>query len=224
MAETAGRALVLVGSGRYADPWHPFAETGSIVAEILGERGWQVEVSDDVDAGMASLDGFDLVAVNAGDPWREGDRGAVPAAAEGFAAALDRGIGVLALHAAVSSLRDYPEWAPAVGAMWVPTLSLHPDAGEMTVQVEPDIVPSEIPTRFHLHDERYCALQRLGRRTVVAWHEGDGTGTQEAAAWVREHGAARVAVDVLGHDARSFDSAAHRTLVAGLAAWAVAAR
>lgn len=224
MADTAKKALVLIGSGRYADPWHPFDETGRIVADILAERDWQVEVSDDVDTGMASLDGFDLVAVNAGDPWRDGHRGAVPAAAEGFASALERGIGVLAVHAAVSSLRDYPEWAPALGAMWVPTLSFHPDAGEMTVQVEPDVVPAEVPTRFHLHDERYCALQRLGRRTVVAWHEGDEGGTQEAAAWVREHGNARVAVDVLGHDARSFDSAAHRTLVAGLAAWTVASR
>ncbi len=218
----AHRALVLTGSGRYADPWHPFAETGSRVADILIRREWDVDVSDDVDGGMASLEGYDLVAVSAGDPWRGGERGAPPASVEGFAAALERGIGVLALHAAVSSLRDYPEWAPAIGAMWVPGLSFHPDAGEMTVQVEPDVVPAEVPTTFHVHDERYCALQRLGRRTVVAWHEGDGA--KEPAAWVREHGAARIAVDVLGHDSRSFDASGHRTLVAALAAWAVDGR
>lgn len=214
------RALVLTGSGRYADPWHPFAETGARLAEVLTEHGWAVEVSDDVDTGMTRLDGIDLVAVNAGDPWRDGSRGAPPASVQGFASALERGIGVLALHAAVSSLRDYPEWASALGAMWVPTLSFHPEAGETVIQVEPDTVPAEVPSTFHVHDERYCALQRLGGRTVVAWHEGDGA--KEAAAWVREHGNARVAVDVLGHDARSFDASGHRTLVAALAAWAVA--
>lgn len=218
----AHRALVLTGSGRYADPWHPFAEVGAQVADILRERGWEVAVSDDVDDGMAHLDGYDLVAVCAGDPWRGGSRGAPPASVAGFAAALERGIGVLAVHAAVSSLRDYPEWAPALGAMWVPGLSYHPEAGEMTVQVEPDTVPAEVPTTFHTHDERYCALQRLGHRTVVAWHEGDGA--KEAAAWVREHEGGRIAVDVLGHDARAFESSGHRTLVAALAAWAVAAR
>ncbi|GLJ80571.1 ThuA domain-containing protein [Microbacterium imperiale] len=214
------RALVLTGSGRYADPWHPFAEVGAEVADILRHRGWDVAVSDDVDQGMANLDGYDLVAVCAGDPWREGTRGAPPAAVAGFAAALERGIGVLAMHSAVSSLRDYPEWASALGAIWLPELSYHPEAGEMTVQVEPDAVPAEVPVTFHTHDERYCALQRLGHRTVVAWHEGDGA--KEAAAWVREFGGGRIAVDVLGHDARALETSGHRSLIAALAAWAVA--
>lgn len=219
----AHRALVLTGSGRYADPWHPFAEVGAEVADILRHRDWDVAVSDDVDQGMANLDGYDLVAVCAGDPWRGGSsltRGAPPSSVAGFAAALERGIGVLAVHSAVSSLRDYPEWAPALGAIWLPELSFHPEVGEMTVQVEPDAVPVEVPTTFHTHDERYCALQRLGQRTVVAWHEGDGA--KEAAAWVREYGGGRIAVDVLGHDARAFEASGHRTLVAALAAWAVA--
>ena len=213
------RAVIASGTGRYADPWHPFPKTSPIVAGILRDAGFDVEVDTDVDHAVAHLDGVDLLVVNAGDPWRDHDGSDATPATDAFAAALGRGIGVLALHCAVASLRDYPEWAPAVGAMWVPGLSYHPPADATSVTVH--CLPGDPePSTFELFDERYCRLQRLGRWSVVAEHAGDGA--PEPAAWLREVGASRIAVDVLGHDERSYESAGHRALVARLALWAAA--
>lgn len=210
------RTVILSGAGRYADPWHPFAETSARLAAILQEIGHDVTVRQDVDAAMASLADADLVVVNAGDPWRGGERGVDAAAIAAFDAALDRGVGVLAMHCAVASLRDYPRWAGAIGAVWLPTLSFHPPFGRVVVDAR-DGVP------FTVEDERYCALQATGDRDVVAWHEGDA-GHREPTAWRRTVGPSRVAVDVLGHDARSYDAPGHAALVADLAAWATATR
>lgn len=222
------RALIASGSGRYADPWHPFSATSPLIAQILTDAGLDVSIDHDVDRAMVALDGVDLLVVNAGDPWRSTDRPAEPPqeSVDGFAAALARGMGVLALHCAVSSLRDYPEWYPAIGAMWVPELSFHPDASLTTIRGE--VAAHEVPgldvSAFDVYDERYCRLQRLGRSTIVATHEGrDATDPREPTAWVRELDGARVAVDVLGHDERSYESAGHRRLLASLALWAARA-
>ena len=51
----APRALLLSGTGRYADPWHPFAETSRALAGLLREAGFGVDMADDVDAALAGL-------------------------------------------------------------------------------------------------------------------------------------------------------------------------
>lgn len=213
------RALIASGAGRYADPWHPFDRTTPRIAGALTEAGFVVEVDHDVDHAMTSLDGVDLLVVNAGDPWADTDHRLPPDAPgpAGLAAALGRGIGVLAVHIAVASLRDYPDWAAAVGAIWVPERSWHPPLDTATIRripIEEDGQPSE----FRVEDERYLSLQFVGRRHVVATHAGPNG--PEPTAWIRRHGAARVAVDLLGHDERSYDSAGHRDLLRDLAAWA----
>ena len=220
-------AVIASGSGRYADPWHPFARTSALLADTLRESGFDVTVDDDVDAALTRLDGADLLVVNAGDPWRDHDgdegvsasRATRPAAASvsGLQDALTRGIGVLAMHLSVGSLRDYPSWAPAIGALWVPGASWHPEIGD--VEIGGGMLPDgEAVSGFTVFDERYCRLQQLGERTVVATQVTDGE--RMPTAWVRTHGAARVAVDTLGHDERSYDSAGHRRLIGTLARWA----
>ncbi|HWI30084.1 MAG TPA: ThuA domain-containing protein [Microbacterium sp.] len=212
--------MIASGTGRYADPWHPYPQTSALVAEILQGAGFET-IIDEVDSAMGRLDGADLLIVNAGDPWRGEEGSTAPeAAVDQFAHALRRGIGVLALHAAVTSMRDYPEWAPAIGAMWVPTLSFHPPADDTVIRFEA-LPNGTTGGEFAVFDERYCRLQRLGRSTVLAHHEGSDA--PEPAAWIRTHGASRVAVDVLGHDERSYESAGHRTLIAALARWAAGA-
>lgn len=214
------RALIASGTGRYADRWHPFDRTTPRIAGALVEAGFIVEVDPDVDHAMTSLDGVDLVVVNAGDPWADTDH-RLPSDAPGpagLAAALDRGIGVLAVHVAVASLRDYPDWAAAVGAIWVPGQSWHPPLDTATIRRVP-IEEDGLPTEFRVEDERYLSLQFVGRSHVVATHVGPGG--PEPTAWIRRHGAARIAVDLLGHDERSYDSAGHRDLLRDLAVWAV---
>jgi uncharacterized protein len=212
------RALIVSGAGRYADPWHPFPETSQLLAQIVKELGFEVAVDEDVDAALAGLTSeTDLLVVNAGDPWR-GDQEQLPSPDTGaLAEALESGMGVLAMHSAVASLRDYPEWAPAIGAVWLPTVSHHPPADQATITGTP--LPTGEPVLgFQLFDERYCRLQPTGRSHVVAQHQGPAG--PEPSAWTRTYGQARVAVDVLGHDARSYSAPGHRRLLRQLARWA----
>ncbi|MFV0405425.1 MAG: ThuA domain-containing protein [Propioniciclava sp.] len=211
-------ALIASGTGRYADPWHPFPRTSPLLAATLTAAGFTVAIEDDIDHAMTRLDDVDVLVVNAGDPWRDVPKGtprtAVPA--DALTAALARGMGVLALHCAVASLRDYPDWAPALGAMWIPGSSYHPPAS--TTVISGISLPGTGPLPdIELFDERYCRLQPTGTLTPVAWHSGDTT--PEPAAWVREYSAARIAVDLLGHDERSYAAPGHRTLLAALARW-----
>ena len=63
------RAVILNGSGRYADPWHRHSETSEALAELVAEAGFTVDIIDDIDRSLASLpDDVALIVVNAGDP------------------------------------------------------------------------------------------------------------------------------------------------------------
>jgi type 1 glutamine amidotransferase len=214
------RALIASGTGRYADPWHPFSSTTPRLADLLRAADFDVSVDEDVDHALSDLSGVDLLVVNAGDPWRSDAEPAPAPPGDALEAAVEAGLGILALHCAVASLRDYALWASLIGAVWLPTVSYHPPQGDTTVTglKMPDgkLVPD-----FDLFDERYCRLQQIGPRQVVAEHPGDHF--PEPAAWVRHHGRSRIAVDVLGHDERSYDPPGHRDLIQHLARWAVRA-
>src|SRR5665213_2979606 len=109
-------ALILSGAGRYADPWHPFAETSARIADILRGEGFDVEISEDVDARLAALGGAqapDLLVVNVGDlaltdpehPKAEAEG----KGREGLIACQADGGPVLAMHVSSTSLRGAPE-------------------------------------------------------------------------------------------------------------------
>jgi type 1 glutamine amidotransferase len=214
------RALIAAGTGRYGDTWHPFVSTSTLLAGILSDSGFAVDLEQDVDRAMSALAGVDLLVVNAGDPWRDESPGLSPpaAAVDGFEKALQRGLGVLGLHASVASLRDYPSWAPAIGGMWLPGMSWHPPAGPTRIRIVPGIDILAGLADFEVADERYLRLQAIGRVMVVAEHTYEGR--SHPTAWLRHYGRSRVAADLLGHDERSFESAGHRELVARLARWA----
>ena len=209
-------AVIATADGRYRDPWHPFDETTQCLREILEERGCEIRILP-VDEALQALEGADLLVVNAGDPWREGAFGAPEASVRGLEAALGRGIGVLALHAASASLRDYAAWAPAIGRVWLPGgVSMHPEIGETTLEWHDHPLAGSEP--LTLFDERYSFLQPVGESDVVASHDHDGV--THPLVWTRRHGASRVAVDLLGHSARSFEAPGHRALVGRLIDWA----
>ncbi len=223
------RAIILSGAGRYADPWHPFAETSAALAGIVGSAGYRVDVSDDLLGGLARLGDADLLIVNAGDPENsaaaadEGDAlqapsaGAIAAAAAGFDAALERGIGVLAVHAAASTLPELPAWHHALGGRWIPGVSWHPEIGEATVHMTGSHVIADELEDFTVFDERYTGLRIEGVIEPIAEHEEGGM--RHPIIWARELGHSRLVYDALGHDARSYDSAAHRELLGRALDW-----
>ncbi|TFD93313.1 ThuA domain-containing protein [Cryobacterium lactosi] len=213
------RALILSGAGRYADPWHPFAQTSACLAEILTGCGVSVTIATDVDAAMTLLDGVDLLVVNAGDPSRNDLP--VPdlsAARAGFAAALERGIAVLGTHTAAASLTDYPEWESVLGGRWSPERSMHPPIGPARITLHADRHPVVAGLGdFDTVDERYSHLRVAADVVPLAAHTLDEV--EHPLLWARTAGSSRVVYSALGHDARAYESAELRELLARATRW-----
>ena len=217
-------ALILSGAGRYADPWHPFAQTSAGLAEILTGCGVTVTIATDVDAAMTRLDGVDLLVVNAGDSSRNDlpapDLPApdLTAARAGFAAALERGIAVLGTHTAAASLADYPEWETVLGGRWLPDHSMHPPIGPARITLHAGRHPIVAGLAdFDTHDERYSHLRVAADVVALAAHTQGGV--EQPLLWARTAGASRVVYSALGHDARAYQSPELRELLARAIRW-----
>ena len=216
-------AVVAAGTGRYSDPWHPFIATSRLIAGALEADGWSVALEDDLDRALATLGGAALLVVNAGDPWRNGEtgRGAPEASIAGLRTAVDRGIGILAVHNAVSTLRDYQDWRAAIGGEWIEGRSFHPEISEATVRIvarHPITDRAIAAESFTLFDERYTDLEVDADVTVLATHEHEGA--THPLLWTHERGGSRAVVSALGHDERSFASPEHLGLLQAAARWA----
>jgi len=222
-------ALIVSGSGRYADPWHPFAATSARVAEVLEGVGIAPTVTEDVDAALAALPGTapDLLVVSIGAPdgpapeggdHAPGDPAVDAAARAGLLAHLAAGRPLLALHVSSTSLAFVPEWEAILGGIWVRGTTMHPDYDRARIRVETDAHPIVAGVRdFEVDDERYSFLRVGPAVHALAWHEHDGR--RHPLLWAREYGAARVVYDALGHDAASYDAPEARELIARSARW-----
>ncbi len=207
------RSLILSGGGAYADPWHPFAATSERIAGILAGLGHHVEISDRVADRVADLRGWDLVAVNAAS----GPQADASTAQAGLSAALDRGLGVLAIHVGACTLLRLPAWESVTGAAWTAG-SMHPRAGPCRILTYPERHPICAPVPdFDLVDERYTYLRTAPGIVPLAAHEH--AGEVHPLLWARELRNARIVTDLLGHDERSYDSPAHRELLSRAARW-----
>jgi uncharacterized protein len=212
---TTTQTLILSGGGAYRDPWHPFADTSRLLGEILAGLGHQVEITEDVARQVADLSGRDLIVVNAAD----GPETDTAPALAGLLSALDRGTGVLAVHVGACTLLRLPMWESVTGAAWVASQSTHPRAGPCTITTYPGRHPITEPVGdFDIVDERYAFLRTAPDIVPLAAHEYEGR--VHPLLWARERGPSRIVTDLLGHDARSFDSAAHRELIERAARWA----
>ena len=208
------RSLILSGGGQYADPWHPFAATSQRIAALLAGLGHDVEISELVADRVADLRGCDLIVVNAA-AGPEGDTGAAQA---GLLAALDRGIGVLAIHVGACTLLRLPVWELVTGAAWITGRSMHPKTGPCRIITYPErhAICAPVPG-FGITDERYAYLRTAPDIVPLAAHRHDGE--LHPLMWTRVRGGSRVVTDLLGHDERSYDSSAHRQLISRAARW-----
>jgi len=218
------QALILSGAGRYADPWHPFADTSARLADLAQQGGWEVVTDQDPDTRLAAgLDGIDLLIVNTGDPWTNNDDDATGPKPElieqgrtGLARAFQRGISVLGIHTAAASLRDYPQFRAALGGEWVRGRSWHPLFGQVTVRPLHDQIVEGL-SDFTVEDERYTDLDIDPSAEPLAW-----TGDQDQTyilAWAHQYQACRIVYSALGHDTRSYDSKGHRLFLQRALNW-----
>jgi hypothetical protein len=174
-------------------------------------------VTDFVSDRVADLAQFDLIVVNAaagpGLTTAEQD-----AARDGLLTALDRGVGVLAMHTGVCALLRLPQWEAVTGAVWVQGQSGHPPLGPARVQTHQDRHPIVGPVPdFDVIDERYTGLRLAPGLVPLATHRHQGR--QYPLVWARDLGRTRVVADALGHDPRSYDSAGHRRLLIHAVQW-----
>lgn len=208
------RSLILSGGGEYRDPWHPFAATSARLAGLLRILGHEVGVCESVGDRVADLAGWDLVVVNAA----AGPPADTAAPAAGLRAALDRGVGVLAVHVGACTLLGLPDWESVTGAAWVSGQSMHPKTGPCRIITYPARHPICSPVAdFDIVDERYSALRIAPDVVPLATHEHEGE--LHPLFWARVLGRSRVVTDALGHDERSYDSAAHSQLISRAARW-----
>ena len=221
------RVLIFSGAGRYADPWHPFEETTPALASVVEELGHEVVVDRSTPQAFDALDAVDLVIVNSGG----GDPAARPTPTPEWAQAharlgayLDAGGVLLGTHTAAAAFPDWSEWTPRFGGAWLRGTSFHPErnyalfeatpafaAHPLFAGIEPPVglpalagVPSVL-----CYDERYSAMV-LGpdARPHLVHETGEKT---EVCGWLSGE---RIIYDGLGHNARSYESATRRRLLA----------
>jgi type 1 glutamine amidotransferase len=204
-------AWVISGASPFADPWHRFPETSGQLAAALGDRGWAVEVRDDVEAALTALGGPPLpllLVVNIG--WYGPERFAEPATA-GLVSALERGVPTLFVH---STLTSFPEWQPwhgIVGGGWTRGVTYHPDYGAGVAIADPDHPVTAGLERLAITDERYTRMWVDNSSQVFLTH--DEAGQRHPLAWTRTWGASRIVADALGHDADSYQAPGRATLL-----------
>ncbi|GEL96812.1 ThuA domain-containing protein [Cellulomonas terrae] len=215
-------ALVLVGHGRYEDPWHDGAAIGHRVAQLLAEDGIGSTVRGTF---REALDGIDpdllVVASGRGRPdadfdgtdqdWRPFH--------ERLAALVASGVPVLGLHQAANTFLDSPAWGPLLGGRWIEGTTWHPPLGAATFRVVSEHALVSGLAEISVEDEQYLALQVAPDVDVlvVADHEGES----HPVVWIAP-GPGRVVYDALGHDVRSYDSPSRVDLVRREVRWLLA--
>ena len=215
-------ALVLVGHGRYEDPWHDHAATSHALATLLAADGWEVTLRSTFPDALDDVTPPDLLVVNAGsgrpDPAFDGDDDAWLPFHDRRAALVSSGVPVLAVHQSANTFVDDPRWAELLGGRWDDGVSWHPPIGDAAFRVVDGAHPVTATlggSPLTAYDERYLDLVRDASVHVLAVARHDGV--DHPVVWVAPGG--RAVYSALGHDVRSYGSPSHRTLLRAAAAW-----
>ncbi|WP_324649937.1 ThuA domain-containing protein [Georgenia sp. H159] len=215
----ARRALVLMGRGRYEDPWHDHAATSHVVAGLLGTLGLLVSVRSTFRQSFRDLADFDLVVVNAGrgriDPDFDGDDASWAAAHDAVRTYVADGGALLGLHQAANTFGDSPHWAGLLGGRWIDGVSMHPPQELATFTPVGDHPITAGLAPVVADDEQYCELVVAPTsRVLVTTHHA---GRDHPVAWVSAAG--RVVYDGLGHDVGSYASPSREELLRREVGW-----
>lgn len=221
-SETAPTALILSGSGRYADPWHPFEETSAAIAGILEGRGFSVTIAPAVEPALAELAAEeawpDLLVVNVGLPRDGRPSPELPAANSGLAVYTAGSRPLLVFHASSTSFVTSAVWTDAVGGFWNRGTSFHPDYGTSEVSVVTTASLWLKSTRdFTVDDEKYTSLSVSPKVVVAASHVYNGC--THPLVWLHEREQGRSVYDALGHDGASYASPGHVALINACLDW-----
>ncbi len=218
------RVLILSGGAG-----HSFDETTPQLVDLLELLDPQIEVTVVSEPSELERLSHDLLVVNAlwwqmlADRYRnvrqELSRTTPAAARQRIEEHIAAGGAVLAFHTAVICFDDWPRWGQICGASWNWERSHHPpfDA-EHPVRIDPTAHPLTRGLHpFDLIDEVYGFLDLAPDNEILA--TASHSGEDHPLVMRRVDGDARIAVDVLGHDRRSLESAEHRELLGRVVGW-----
>jgi type 1 glutamine amidotransferase len=214
------RCVLISGAGDYADPWHPFDTTASLLAAILEPVAGAVAVRTDVDEALAEQTGAtDLLVVSIGDA---GPGTPTEAARTGLRRHLEAGGPLLVLHVSVTAFPDWPDWEAIVGGRWVQGTTFHPEKGIVAVRIDPGHPIAAGLRDFVSEDEAYTALRARAGVILLAHHDFDGSA--HPLGWAHRYGEAPVVYLALGHDGGAYDAEGTRELVRRSARWLLQTR
>ena len=210
----------IVFSGGYG---HPFEQSTEAIAAIVSAKGIAVSIETDLDKVLGGLAQNQLLIVNAlywsmmqdekYEPHR--DEWAFRLQADQLATIqefVEQGGGLFALHTAAICFDTQPGWLDLLGGGWRWNRSWHPPLAMVKVELV------NLPNHpFDIIDECYHNLDPAPDARV--WATCAISDGPQPVAWTRHVGVGRVAVNTLGHDARSINTAGHRQLIAAMFDW-----
>lgn len=209
---------ILSGHGRYADPWHPFAQTSAGIASVAAELGLDHEVVEVTPDALGELSTVTVLVVNTGgggpqaDLAPDADWNAAFAGAEEWIRAGGR---VLATHQATNGFPDWPGYRQLLGGFWQPGVSMHPPRSDARFTPVPGREADPLLaglTEVTAFDERYSRLVMSDHAETVLEHDLDGE--PQPVVWRRRTDGLRIIVDALGHGPESYQSPSRRRLLA----------
>jgi len=201
---------------------HQPKEVGELFRRVLSEEGFQVEVSDSLDAfnEEARLSQLDLIV----PVWTCGNLKPEQQAAL-CGAVRKGGVGIAGCHGGMGdAFRNNCEYQFMTGGQWV----AHP--GNDTVRYTVNIRSSASPittgiTDFEVTSEQYYmhvdpAIEVLATTTFTGEHAPWIDGVVMPVVWKKSYGAGRVFYSSLGHRAYELDVPEIRTLMTRGMLWA----
>lgn len=203
------RALVVCGGWQGHEP----REVGQILAQALGDSGFQVEVSDTLDVfrGQDRLEKMDLIV----PVWTMGT--IRPDQLDPLLQVVRRGTGIAGVHGGMAdAFRDQTEYHYMVGGQWV----AHPGGDGVTYEVSISNVQSPITTGiedFTVTSEHYYMHVDPGNTVLATTRFGD---VVMPVVWTKMYGEGRVFYCSLGHSAHIMRMPQILTIVTRGMVWA----
>lgn len=203
--------VLVVGENEFG--FHRLDEKGPLFEDILGNAGFDVDVTTDRDAfTRSSLDDYDVAIDFMTDPPVEH--------ADALRAYVRDGGGFVGVHSAtdVSSFVDDPadDVAALLGARFVD----HPEQSEFGVRIVEDHPITDGVDDFRVYDEPYeLRMEPADDRHLLAEMEHPDMDGMPVA-WTRTEGDGRVVYCSLGHTDEAFEHGAVRQLLAQGVEWA----
>jgi len=202
------RAWIVQGGWEGHEP----KEVAEILARALRENGFQVEVSDTLDAFKEKdLEKLDLIV----PLWTMGH--IEPEQLNPLLEAVRNGTGIAGVHGGMAdAFRDQTEYHYMVGGQWV----AHPGGDGVTYEVNITDVPSPITEGlkdFTVTSEHYYMHVDPGNTVLATTRFGD---VVMPVAWTKMYGQGRVFYCSLGHSASVVRQPEVLTLVTRGMTWA----